>query len=123
MSYCCENPQTTHLALWRAREPSELYLCLKIRLPETTLAPGGRGTRRQVPLSISALYSSSIAARQLGSARALRQLAGSGETWTAEYVRRSAGPGREPVCALVTTRRGGSGGGRATTARGEDWRA
>jgi hypothetical protein len=34
----------------------------KIHLPITTLAPGGRGTRRQVPLSTSALYSSAIAA-------------------------------------------------------------
>ena len=45
---------------------------LNSHLPVMMFAPGGRGTRRQMPLSISALYSSAIAARQLGSARALR---------------------------------------------------
>ena len=65
-------PANNPPALCRAREPSEWYLCLKIHLSETTLVQGGRGTSRQVPLSMSALYSSTIAAHQFGSARALR---------------------------------------------------
>ena len=65
-------PANNPPALCRAREPSEWYLCLKIHLSETTLVRGGRGTSRQVPLSMSALYSSTITAHQFGSARALR---------------------------------------------------
>lgn len=34
----------------------EWYLCLKIHLSITTLAPSGREMRRQVPLPVSALY-------------------------------------------------------------------
>jgi hypothetical protein len=40
----------------------EWNLCLKIHLPITMLAPGGQETRRHVPLSTSALYSSVMAA-------------------------------------------------------------
>jgi len=61
----------------RAREPSARYLCLKTHLPVMTLARGGRGTRRHVPLSMSALYSSAIAACQFRSASAARELTGS----------------------------------------------
>lgn len=37
-------------SLVRAMVPSEWNLCLKIHLPVTTLATGGRGTRRQVTI-------------------------------------------------------------------------
>jgi hypothetical protein len=43
------------------------------------LVPEGQGTRSQVLLEISAAYSSSIARRQFGSARALRWVLGMGE--------------------------------------------
>ena len=49
----------------------EWYLCLKIHLPVTMLAPSGRGTRRQVSLARSAWNSSAIAALQFGSANPL----------------------------------------------------
>ena len=66
-----ETPQ--HPAcLVTSKSAIEWYLCLKIHFPETTLAPGGRGTRRQVSLSMSAWYSSAMAARQFGSAKPLR---------------------------------------------------
>jgi hypothetical protein len=47
-------PTNDPTGLVRARVPSEWYLCLKIHFPEMTLAPDGRGTRLQVPLSMRA---------------------------------------------------------------------
>jgi len=65
-----------------------------------TLAHGGRGTRRQVQLSISALYLSVMAARQLGSAIAACELAGNEEASVEEPTvkpYRRMGGGNDPV--------------------------
>jgi hypothetical protein len=62
-------PRRTQRALYRSKEPSELNLCLKIHLPETTLEPTGRGTRFHVFLVIKAANSSSTTQCQFGSAR------------------------------------------------------
>jgi hypothetical protein len=68
----------------------------------------GRGTRRQVPLSTSALYSSAIAARQFASASAARVLAGNGDPGlVAVKPYRCICGGREPVWERVS-RTGGA---------------
>src|SRR6185437_5857650 len=72
-------PRRTQRALYRSRVPSAWNLCLKIHLPVTTLARGGRGTRSQVLFASRASCSASIAARQLGSARALWKIFGIGD--------------------------------------------
>jgi hypothetical protein len=89
-------------------------LVLKTHLPVMTLARGGRGTRCQVPLSTSALYSSAIAARQFASASAVRVLADNGD---AELVAvkpyRCIGGGREPVWERVSRTGGAEDAGAA----------
>jgi hypothetical protein len=49
-----------------------VVLMLEDPLPGDDIGTGGRGTRRQVSLSMRAWNSSAIAARQLGSASPLR---------------------------------------------------
>jgi hypothetical protein len=72
----------------------------------TTLLPGGHGTRSQVWLAISAIYSS-IAQRQWGSARAARTEEGTKEASggvavvSAARISRSTGR-RTPVARRVT---------------------
>ena len=70
------NPQRNQQALYLSKEPSAWSLCLKIHLPVTTLARGGRGTKSHVWFLRSAECSSSIATRQLGLARVLRKVFG-----------------------------------------------
>lgn len=69
----------------------------------TMFAPGGRGTRRQVSLSISALYSFAITAHQMGLARALRQFARMGEVMEVEKPKRWT-VRRDLACERVTGR-------------------
>jgi hypothetical protein len=76
-------------------------LCLNNHLLVTMFAPGGRGTRRQVSLSISALYSSAITMRQLVLVRALRQFVGMGEVMEAEKSKRWT-VRRDLACERVT---------------------
>jgi hypothetical protein len=57
-----------------------------------TLQPDGRGTRSQVWLGRTALYSSSIARRQFGSARASRTDVGIGESCGSPSVAERARP-------------------------------
>jgi Flp pilus assembly protein TadD len=63
-------PRRTQRALYRSKVSAELNLCLEIHLSVTTLEPTRRGTRSKVLLVIKASYSSSMAQRQDGSARA-----------------------------------------------------
>jgi hypothetical protein len=84
----------TQRVLYRSREPSLLSLCLKIHLPVTMLAPGGRGIKSHVLLDSRVSYSS-IARRQWGSASALWIEVGTGDSVggavVAESCRRSMG--------------------------------
>jgi hypothetical protein len=79
------------------RPVSRQSLCLNIHLPETTLAWNGRGTRSQMLLCANAENSSSMAALQLGSARAARYVLGSRDNGAAWY---RAGT-RKPCLARV----------------------
>jgi hypothetical protein len=75
---------------------------VQIHLPVTTLQPDGRGTRSQVWLARRALYSTSIARRQFGSARASRTDVGIGGSRGSPSVAERARGRRTPVACRFT---------------------
>jgi hypothetical protein len=75
---------------------------IQIHLPVTTLQPNERVTWSQVWLASRALYSSSIARRQFGSARALRTDVGIGESRGSPSVAERAHGRRTPTACRIT---------------------
>jgi hypothetical protein len=88
-------------------EAEEVILWRKSHLSVTTLVPGGHDTRSQVWLASRTAYSSSMALRQCGSARAERTEEGTGEASggvavvSAAKISRSTGR-RTPAARRVT---------------------
>jgi hypothetical protein len=98
--------------------PVSTELVRETQLLVTTLEPWGRGTSSQVPLLIRASYSSSVAARQWGSASAARAEEGIGDgvnKGVAVARTRRLGTTLKPVLPRVIIRCRLSGGVTGTT--------